>query len=201
MRSLLFSMIACFALSGAAIAAPTIGQSAPDFTATDITGKEVKLSSFKGKPVVLEWHNPGCPFVHKFYDGGDMQKLQAELKAKGAVWLTINSGAEGKQGHMSAADAAKYLAEQKAASDHYIIDSSGAIGRLYDAKTTPHMYVVDAQGKLAYQGAIDDKPTAKSSDIAGASNYVRAAVEALVAGKPVATPATDPYGCSVKYKE
>ncbi|MCE2927231.1 MAG: redoxin domain-containing protein [Rickettsiales bacterium] len=201
MRSLLLSIVASFALTSQAIAAPAVGKPAPDFTAKDITGKEVKLSALKDKIVVLEWHNPGCPFVEKFYGGGDMQKLQADMKAAGAVWISINSGAEGKQGHLKADDAAKLLAEQKSATDHYIIDDQGTIGKLYDAKTTPHMFVVDAKGMIAYMGAIDDKPTTKSSDIAGAKNYVREAVAALKEGKPVAVSSTDPYGCGVKYKD
>jgi len=201
MRSLLLSLIAAVSFSAAAQAAPAIGQPAPDFTATDAAGKEVNLSALKDKIVVLEWHNPGCPFVEKFYGGGDMQKLQADMKAAGAVWITVNSGAEGKQGHLKAAEAVKYLADQKSNADHYILDSSGTIGKLYDATTTPHMFVIDAKGLLAYKGAIDDKPTAKSSDIAGAKNYVREAVLALKEGKPVAVSSTDPYGCSVKYKD
>lgn len=201
MRSIVFSAIASLALGANAYAAPATGQAAPDFTATDIAGKEVKLSALAGKTVVLEWNNPGCPFVKKFYGSGTMQKLQGEMKAKGATWITINSGAEGKQGHMNADEAKKYIADQKAQPDHYILDSEGKIGNLYEAKTTPHMFVIDAKGTLAYMGAIDDKPTPNPDDIAGAKNYVRAAVEALASGKPVEMASTQSYGCGVKYKD
>ncbi|MFW0776716.1 MAG: redoxin domain-containing protein [Rickettsiales bacterium] len=199
MRSLLLSITAALSFSAAAYAAPVVGEMAPDFTATDINGNEVTLSSLKEQNVVLEWHNPECPFVKKFYKGGDMQKLQAEMKAKDLTWITINSGAEGKQGSMNNEEAAAYLAEVKSATDHYITDPEGTIGKLYGATATPHMYVIDKEGKLAYMGAIDDTPTADSADIATANNYVRAAVEALSSNMPIQLATSQAYGCSVKY--
>lgn len=201
MRSLLMSLVAIFGFSFAAQAMPSVGQPAPDFTANDINGKEVKLSSLNGKIVVLEWNNPGCPFVKKFYNSGEMQKLQAEIKSKGVTWISVNSGAVGKQGNMTAEEAQKYVSENKAVPDHYITDPEGAIGTLYAAKTTPHMFVIDSKGMIAYMGAIDDKPSTDSNDIAGAKNYVRAAVDSLIAGKPVEMASTQAYGCNVKYKD
>lgn len=199
MRTLLLSLIAAVSLSATALAAPEIGKPAPDFKATDIEGKEVSLSGLKGKIVVLEWTNPGCPFVQKFYGAGAMQALQQEMTGKGAAWISINSGAKGKEGYMTADEAKAQLAESKSHTQHYILDSDGAIGHLYAAKTTPHMFVIDEKGLLAYHGAIDDKPTADKADIAKAKNYVRAAVEALQAGKPVEVASTQSYGCTVKY--
>src|SRR5271156_4983868 len=149
-------------------AAPEIGKPAPDFTATAVDGATVKPSDYVGKVVVLEWNNPGCPFVHKHYDGGNMQKLQAYAADKGVVWLTVNSSAPGKQGHMDNALAKDYIDKDNLASAHYILDPEGKIGRMYGAKTTPHMFVIDAKGNIAYMGAIDDQPTPDASTIAGA---------------------------------
>jgi peroxiredoxin len=201
MRALLLSLIATLGFSTTALAMPAVGKEAPDFSVTDIHGKEVKLSDLKGKIVVLEWNNPGCPFVKKFYGSGEMQKLQADMKNKGVTWISINSGAEGKQGYMSADEAKTYVADQKSVTDHYILDSQGAVGNLYAAKTTPHMFVIDANGNVAYMGAIDDKPTPNPADLAAAKNYVRMAVQSLVDGKPVETASTQSYGCGVKYKD
>lgn len=191
------------AAAAIAIAAPalavTVGQPAPDFTATDSNGKVHKLSSFRGKPVVLEWTNAGCPFVVKHYGAGNMQATQAAAQKAGAVWLTVNSGAPGKQGHVDGAAANQVLAKWNAKPTAYLLDTDGKIGRAYDAKTTPHIYVIDAKGTLAYAGAIDDKPTADPADIKGATNYALAAVTAVKAGKPVAVTSSKPYGCSVKY--
>ena len=180
-------------------AAVEVGKAAPDFTATAISGKEVTLSGYKGKIVVLEWNNPDCPFVKKFYDVGAMQKYQADATAKDVVWLSINSSAEGKQGHLDTASAKASLTEKKAAPSEYILDPKGEIGHLYGAKTTPHMFVIDKEGTLAYAGAIDDKRTPSSGDIEGAKNYVSAAIDALTAGKEVEVASTQAYGCSVKY--
>ncbi|MCS6985961.1 MAG: thioredoxin family protein [Sphingomonadaceae bacterium] len=199
MRTLLSSLAAVIAMTAPASAAPTIGQPAPAFTATDAQGRVHRLADFRGRTVVLEWHNPECPFVKKFYDGGAMQKLQADARAKGIVWLTINSGAPGKQGHMTAEQALAYVKAQGLASTAYIPDPTGAIGRLYDARTTPHMFVIDPQGTLVYAGAIDDTPTANPADVARARNLVTAALADVAAGRPVATPTSRPYGCSVKY--
>jgi cytochrome oxidase Cu insertion factor (SCO1/SenC/PrrC family) len=176
-----------------------VGQSAPDFTLTDCSGKSVSLSDFKGKTVVLEWVNHGCPFVVKHYGSGNMQKLQANATAKGAVWLSICSSAPGKQGHMPPADAAKKYEEVKSAATAYLLDESGEVGKKYGAKRTPEMYVVNAEGILVYHGAIDDRPSTDPGDIAGSKNFVAAALEETLAGKPVSTPQTEAYGCSVKY--
>ena len=189
----------------AALAAVCLGNSAyakqaPDFSAADIEGKPVQLSALKGKIVVLEWNNPGCPFVRKFYGAGAMQQLQQDAAAKGVVWLTVNSSAPGKQGNMDAGAAKAYVAEQKAAPAHYILDPEGKIGNLYGAKTTPHMFVIDAAGNLAYAGAMDDKPSPNPDVLAGAHNYVMAAIADLQAGKPVALESTQAYGCNVKYE-
>src|SRR5258706_1196374 len=177
----------------------TVGAPALAFTATDLRGQSRTLAEFKGKYVVLEWHNQGCPYVVKHYGSGNMQRLQKELTADGAVWLTVISSAPGKQGNVSAADADAYVKEQKAAPTAVLLDRDGTVGRLYGAKTTPHMFLVDAAGTLVYAGAIDDKPTTDAADIAGATNYVQAAYREVKAGKPVTTSATAPYGCSVKF--
>ncbi len=182
-------------------AAPAIGKPAPDFTATAVDGDSVTLSEYKGKIVVLEWNNPGCPFVHKHYDSGNMQKLQSYAVGKGVVWLTINSSASGKQGHMDNALAKDYIDKEKLTATHYILDPAGKIGKLYGAKTTPHMFVIDAKGNVAYMGAIDDNPTPDPAAVKDAKNYVRAAIDDLLAGKPVAVASTQSYGCSVKYAD
>ncbi|MEM6812148.1 MAG: redoxin domain-containing protein [Pseudomonadota bacterium] len=194
----LAAFIAVMSVAGAAHAAK-VGEIAPEFTAVDTNGVEHSLSDFKGKPVVLEWSNHECPFVVKHYEPGHMQKLQKEATDNGAVWITIVSSAEGKQGFTTAEEANKIMEEAGANSTARILDVSGEIGRLYDAKTTPHMYVIDAEGKLAYAGAIDSDSSFKSSGIEGAENYVMAALDNLAAGRDVQTPSTKPYGCSVKY--
>lgn len=180
-------------------AAPEIGKPAPDFSATDLDGKPVKLSDLKGKIVVLEWTNPECPFVHKHYDTGSMQQTQKTATAKGVEWISIVSSAPQREGYMTPEQAKAVLAEKGAAPSAEILDSSGEIGRLYDARTTPHMFVIDAAGTLVYAGAIDDKPTPNPATLEGAKNYVLAALGDLEAGRPVATAQTQPYGCSVKY--
>ena len=182
-------------------AAQKTGEVAQDFKLTDMRGKTVQLSQFRGQPVVLEWHNPGCPFVQKHYDSGNMQRAQSAAKKAGAVWLTINSGAPGKQGHMTGPKAQKLSATQKHAASHYLLDARGVVGKAYGAKTTPHMYLIDKTGRLVYQGGIDDKPTANPADIKGARNHVTAAVAELAAGKPVSVAGSRPYGCSVKYAD
>lgn len=180
-------------------AAQKNGAVAQDFKLTDMNGKTVQLSSFRGKTVVMEWHNPGCPFVVKHYDSGNMQKTQAAARKQGAVWLTINSGAQGKQGYMKGPEAQQLAKDQGMNADHYLLDVKGVVGKAYAAKTTPHMYVIDASGKLVYQGGIDDKPTANKADIKGARNHVAAALTELKAGKSVSVAQSRPYGCSVKY--
>ncbi len=195
------AMTAAVMLAGAAHAQQTIGQPAGNFRVADATGKAVSLADYKGKTVVLEWNNPGCPFVQKHYNSGNMQKTQGAAKAQGAVWLTINSGAPGKQGHMTGPEAQAFLVQAKATPTAYLLDPEGRVGRGYAAKTTPQLFVIDGKGVLRYQGGIDDKPTANPADIAGARNHVAAALAEMKAGKPVSMPETRPYGCSVKYAE
>lgn len=208
MRQFIFTSLAIIAIAIAAImapsersnaAAPEIGKIAPDFEATDINGKPFKLSDHKGKIVVLEWSNHQCPFVVKHYGSGNMQKVQKETRAKGVEWVTIVSSAKGRQGNVTPEEAAQIVKDTGADIDTKILDPSGTIGKLYDAKTTPHMFVIDVDGSLAYAGAIDDKSSPNPKTLEGANNYVVAAVDELIAGKPVTTSQTQPYGCSVKY--
>jgi peroxiredoxin len=182
-----------------ALAQLKVGASAPDFRATDVNGRAVSLADFRGKAVVLEWNNPECPSVRKHYESGNMQKTQAAAAADGAVWLTINSSAEGKQGYMTPAEAKASLAGQQSRRSFYLLDPTGVVGKSYGATATPHMYVVSPDGTLVYNGAIDDKPSTDEADIAGARNHVLAALSELKAGKPVSVPTSRPYGCSVKY--
>jgi hypothetical protein len=182
-----------------ALSAARPGEAAPDFIAADSNGKPVKLSGFKGKIVVLEWNNPGCPFVQKHYDSGNMQRTQQVAAEAGAVWLTVNSGAPGKQGHLNGVGANGFVKSKGAKPTAYLLDHKGVVGRLYGAKTTPEMVVIDTAGKIAYQGGIDDKATADPADIRTARNHVLAALKELSAGKPVSVAQSRPYGCSVKY--
>lgn len=184
-----------------AASAATVGEAAPAFIGTTAEGKTVSLEDYKGKIVVLEWHNKGCPFVRKHYDSKNMQSLQKEVTGKDVVWLTINSSAEGQQGYETGEAALKTAADEGAAPTAIVIDTAGTIGKAYDAKTTPHMYVIDKDGKLVYAGGIDDRASFKQEDIAGARNYVREAVNALIEGKPVEVSSAKPYGCSIKYAE
>jgi peroxiredoxin len=193
------ALVLLFAAVALAQAEVQIGKPAPDFTLPDCAGKNVSLSDFNGKVVVLEWVNHGCPFVVKHYGSGNMQKLQADAVAKGVVWLSICSSAPGKQGHMPAAEAAKACAKKNSAATAYLLDESGQVGKTYGARVTPELFVVDASGALVYHGAIDDKKSTNPGDIAGAINHVSVALDEVLAGKPVTTPKTEPYGCSVKY--
>ena len=193
------AMIAALMSTGA-FAAATVGQAAPNFSLTDINGKTVKLSDFKGKNVVMEWHNPGCPFVQKHYNTSNMQTLQNKYDAKETVWLTINSTETAHQDYMSSDKLKGYIAEKKAAPDAYMLDADGKVGKSYGAKTTPHMYVINPAGMVVYAGAIDDKAGTKAEEIKTAKNYVVTALADLKAGRPVANASTQPYGCSVKYK-
>jgi len=181
--------------------AANVGEPAPEFKGTDvISGKEVSNATLKGKTAVLEWTNPGCPFVKKFYGAGAMQKFQAAAVKDGVVWVSVNSSAAGKEGHLKdAAEAKASIAEHKHASSHYVLDHDGAIGKAFGAKTTPHMYVIDKDGKLVYQGAIDSDNSPDPAAIPKATNYVTAALAELKAGKPVTKATTQPYGCFVKY--
>jgi len=177
-----------------------LNESAPDFTLKDNKGETYTLSDLKGKYVVLEWVNFGCPFVRKHYDSGNMQKLQKTYTEKGAVWLSICSSADGKQGYFDGDELDEKIAEEGVNATAYLIDEDGTVGKMYGARTTPHMYIIDPEGKLIYVGGIDDRASTKISDIDGASNYVSAALDAAMAGKPVTVQTSKPYGCSVKYK-
>ncbi len=177
------------------------GTPAPEFTVTDTSGKPVSLSSFKGKSVVLEWTNHDCPYVRKHYSTGTMQQLQRDASADGVVWLSVISSARGQQGYVEALEAEKLTADRKAAPTAVLLDTNGEVGRLYRATTTPHMFVIDNAGVLAYMGAIDDKPSTSPDTIKTARPYVREALTALRDGKAVATSSTRPYGCSVKYAD
>lgn len=185
----------------AAFAAPTVGQPAPAFTARDADGKPRSLAEFKGKTVVLEWTNDGCPYVQKHYKSGNMQGLQKSAAKDGVVWLTLISSAPGKQGYLDAGEAKGWKASNGAGSSALLLDPAGQVGHAYAAKTTPHMYVVDKTGKLVYMGGIDDKPTADPSSLKGAKNYVSAALSDIKAGRAVTTAVSKPYGCTIKYSE
>jgi peroxiredoxin len=180
-------------------AAATVGQSAPDFTLQGADGKPHALSDYKGKFVVLEWTNPTCPFVHKFYDSGTMQALQEKETGKGVTWLRINSSAEGHEGYQTADDLATYVKSHHVAATESLIDSDGKVGHMYGARTTPHMFIIDPKGTLIYAGGIDNKPSPDPDDIPTATNYVAQALSEAMAGKPVSVPTSRPYGCSVKY--
>lgn len=197
--SLAVAAIAAIAMASPLAAAQKNGALAQDFKLTDINGKTVQLSQFRGKTVVLEWHNPGCPFVAKHYNSGNMQATQKSARQQGAVWLTINSGAKGKQGHMSGPEAKALIAKQDIQSSNYLLDSKGLVGKAYGARTTPHMYIIDDSGTLVYQGGIDDKPTADPADIKIARNHVLAALKEIKSGDKVSIAQSRPYGCSVKY--
>ncbi len=177
----------------------SVGKPAPEFTATGSDGKSYKLADYKGKFVVLQWYNRDCPFIVKHYQGGNMQALQEKYGKQGVVWFEINSSAEGKEGYFNAADSQKIRKEVKSKSLATLLDPSGEIGRLYKAKTTPHMFIIDPQGTLVYDGAIDDHPTPYAEDIPKSKNYVSAALDEALAGKMIAKAKTRPYGCGVKY--
>ena len=181
--------------------AATVNEAAPDFTLADTHGNEHSLSDFKGRYVILEWINHGCPFVVKHYKEGHMQALQREVADKDVVWLSICSSATGEQGYMSNDDWNKTVEEKNAAPAAVLIDEDGTVGHLYGARVTPHMYIINPEGILIYQGAIDSKRSTNSDDIADSENYVRSALAQSMAGEPVANPQTQPYGCTVKYKK
>lgn len=181
------------------VAKPVVGEAAPAFSAVDSQGKTHALSDYTGKTVVLEWSNPECPFVKKHYGAGNLQKQQADAAAHGVVWLTVNSGAAGKQGHFDAASANAWIAKVGGKANAYLLDADGQVGHAYAAKTTPHLYVIDGSGVLRYMGGIDSIQSADADDIAKATQYVPQALSELAAGKPVSVPTSEPYGCSVKY--
>ena len=200
-KSLLTAIIALALAPLALNAAPEIGKPAPEFKLTDTAGKEHSLSDFKGKVVVLEWINHGCPFVVKHYASGNMQALQEKYTGKDVVWLSICSSAPEAQGHMNAEAAAKKSEEVGSKATAYLLDESGTVGKAYNAKTTPEMFIIDSEGTLVYMGAIDDKPSTDKKDIEGANNFVVSALDQVLAGEDVETAQTKPYGCSVKYKD
>jgi peroxiredoxin len=179
--------------------AARVGEKAPDFAATDSNGVEHMLSQYAGKYVVLEWHNNGCPYVRKQYDSGNMQKLQKQWTSRGVIWLTVISSAPGKQGYVTANEENDYLKQMNATPTAAILDPTGKLGHLYDAKTSPHMFIIDPSGTLIYDGAIDDQPTPDPASVNGATNFVSQALTEAMAGKPVSVQTSRPYGCSVKY--
>lgn len=181
------------------LSAAKVGDSAPDFTTKGSDGKAYRLADFRGKFVVLEWHNNGCPYTRKHYESGNMQKLQKEWTGRGVVWFTVISSAPGTQGYVTADQENAYMAKMHATPTAALLDSNGDVGHLYDAKTTPHMIVINPQGAIIYDGAIDDHPTSEQSDIASSKNYVEEALTEATGGHSVEVATTRPYGCSVKY--
>jgi peroxiredoxin len=202
MKTKLLTALCTFAASTALLAAdsPAVGSNAPDFSVTDSKGKTQSVSQYKGKYVVLEWFNPECPFVKKHYGSGNMQKLQEEFTGKGVVWLSVDSSAPGKEGHLTAEQANAKMAEWKTKQSALLLDEDGKAGQAYGAKNTPHMFVINPEGKIIYEGAIDSKATANPGDIASSTNYVKVALDESMGGKSVSNANTKPYGCSVKYK-
>ncbi len=197
--SFTFTILCAAALSAAE--APKIGAAAPAFSLPGADGKTHSLGDFKGKYVVLEWFNPGCPFVKKHYESDNMQKLQKEFTGKNVVWLTIDSSAKGEQGYLTPEDAKKQLADWKMNPTALLLDPDGKVGHGYNATNTPQMFVINPEGKLIYDGAIDSKASTSAADIPNSTNYVKVALEEAMAGKPVANAKTKPYGCSVKYAD
>lgn len=198
--SLYVTTILCsLAFTGLIQAAPKIGQPAPDFTVVDSQGVSHALGDYRGKMVVLEWTNHQCPFVGKHYGTGNMQALQREVTEAGVTWLSVISSAPGEQGYVSDTEANALTAKRQASPTAVLLDPQGVVGRLYDARTTPHMYIIDATGTLVYMGGIDDKPSTQYADVKTATNYVRLALDDMRRGKPVSKPVTRPYGCTVKY--
>jgi peroxiredoxin len=200
LRSVMLRACALLVLIASAFAVKT-GEPAPGFTSVDSNGKQQSLSTYKGKFVVLEWHNQGCPYTKKHYESGNMQKLQKEWTAKGVVWLTVISSAQGTQGFVTPTQENEYLKTMNAVPTAVLMDPGGTLGHLYGAKTTPQMFIIDPSGTLIYNGAIDDHPTSDKSDIPNSKNYVTAALTEATSGKPVTEAVTRPYGCSVKYKD
>jgi len=183
-----------------ALAAPSVGQAAPDFMLKDTTGRSVRLSEFKGRHVVLEWVNPSCPYVRKHYGSANMQGTQREVTGKGVVWLTINSTEDGSAEYLAPARLGQWMTEQKAAATHTLLDAEGTVGQAFGARTTPHLYIIDPQGRLIYAGGIDSIPSARTDDLKTAVNYVKQGITQALAGQPLTNATTRPYGCSIKYK-
>src|SRR6202030_4206886 len=203
MKTKLLVTLVTLAASTALIAAdsPAVGTTAPDFSLTDSKGKTQSVSKYKGKYVGLEWFNPECPFVKKHYGSGNMQKLQEEFTAKGVVWLSIDSSAPGLEGNLTAEQANAKMTEWKTKQTALVLDPDGKAGRSYGAKNTPHMFVINPEGKIVYEGAIDSKASPNPADIPNSTHYVKVALDESMAGKSVSTSSTKPYGCSVKYKK
>jgi len=199
MRRNLWCGAAMVLLFFSSLFAQRVGEAAPEFQATDSNGQAHKLSQYRGKFVVLEWHNNGCPYTRKHYESGNMQRLQKEWTGRGVVWFTVISSAPEQQGYVTAQQENDYLKRMNAVPTAALLDSQGDVGRLYSAKTTPHMFIINPAGVLIYDGAIDSKPTTDQADIASAKNYVSEALAEAMSGKPVTTPTSRPYGCSVKY--
>lgn len=198
-RTLLMTVGVLVTTGGVSLAEVQVGKQAPDFALTDTNGKTHHLSDYKGKYIVLEWYQPDCPFVRKHYNSGNMQALQKEYVGKGVVWLSIDSSAAGQEGNYPAAELNQIAVKGGAVRTALLLDGDGKVGHLYGAKTTPDMYIINPQGVLVYQGAIDDKPSTDLADVKTAKNYVKSALNAVMGGQTVATTSTRPYGCSVKY--
>jgi peroxiredoxin len=190
----LFALGAVVLAGASTLIAVKVGEPAPAFTATDNAGRTHSLDSYKGKWIVLEWHNRDCPYVQKHYGSGNMQTLQKEWTAKGVIWLTIVSSGQGKAGYVTPEQSVAFVKEQNASPTAVLLDPAGEVGHLFDAKTTPHMFVIDPKGVVIYNGALDDKPTRDVADLATATNYVSAALTEAMAGKPVSVPTSRPYG-------
>jgi len=199
MRRNLWCGAAMVLLFFSSLFAQRVGEAAPEFQATDSNGQAHKLSQYRGKFVVLEWHNNGCPYTRKHYESGNMQRLQKEWTGRGVVWFTVISSAPEQQGYVTAQQENDYLKRMNAVPTAALLDPQGDVGRLYSAKTTPHMFIINPAGVLIYDGAIDSKPTTDQADIASAKNYVSEALAEAMSGQPVTTPTSRPYGCSVKY--
>jgi peroxiredoxin len=198
-RTLLMTVGVLVTAGGVSLAEVQVGKQAPDFALTDTNGKTHHLSDYKGKYIVLEWYQPDCPFVRKHYNSGNMQALQKEYATKGVVWLSIDSSAAGQEGNYPPAELNQIAVKSGAVRTALLLDADGKVGHLYGAKTTPDMYIINPQGVLVYQGAIDDKPSTDLADVKTAKNYVKSALNAVMGGQTVATASTRPYGCSVKY--
>ena len=200
MKTLLLALSSLVATTLFAADSPPVGAAAPDFSLPDASGKARSLSEYKGKYVVLEWFNPDCPFVKKHYGSGNMQKLQGEYTGKGVVWLTIDSNAPGSEGNLSPEQAQKVMKDLNTKQTALLLDPAGKAGRAYNARNTPHMFVINPEGKVIYEGAIDSKASPNPADIPSSTNYVKVALDESMGGKPVSNANTRPYGCSVKYK-
>lgn len=198
MKNILLTGLVALAGSSLALAVDP-GADAPSFKGTNLKSEEVSLESLKGKVVVLEWVNFGCPFVKKHYASGNIPKLQKDYTAQDVVWITINSSAEGKQGYMPADKMTAKAKEEGNVASHFVLDADGTIGKAYDAKVTPHMIIIGKDGKVAYNGAIDDKPSTKAEDIPSSTPLFKNALDAVLAGKAVENAKNKPYGCGVKY--